>query len=37
MGRIHNVIDALSDLPYSGNEFVMKINDDFCHRNNGNF
>lgn len=37
MGRIHNVIDALSDLPYSGNKFVMKINDDFCHRNNGNF
>ncbi len=37
MGRIHNIIDALSGLPYSGEKLVLKVKDNFYRKNNGNF
>ena len=37
MARIHNIIKALSGLAYSGDSFVLSVNDDFYYRNNGNF
>jgi predicted acetyltransferase len=37
MGRIHDVVNALSGIFYSGEEFVIRVKDEFYQKNNGSF
>ncbi len=37
MGRIHSVVETLSGLPYTGDIFVVKVEDNFYENNNGTF
>jgi len=37
MGRIHDIVKALSGIPFSGKDFVIRVNDNFYEKNNGNF
>ena len=37
MGRILDVVNALSGIFYSGEEFVIRVKDEFYQKNNGSF